>query len=168
MLIVNFWCKSNFSNLTFLSSISFCSTSTILLILSIKSSARRKSSPQFSYQHIVIMIFTYEKRLITFKKWLHINFIFENLIVVEFCHELNIKNFITCSECDLKLNNWKFKRNSMKAHMRQSSNCVLIQKLNITFKKTSIVKDSTSTKFVSINCIASSPQMLYLIIENLY
>ena len=59
---------SNSLNSTFLSSISFCSTSTILLILSIKSSVRRKFSSQFSIQHIVIMIFTYQKRFVTFKK----------------------------------------------------------------------------------------------------
>ena len=108
------------------------------------------------------MIFTYEKRFATFKKWFHINFNFENLVVAEFCHESDIKNFITCSKCDLKLNNWKFKRDSKKAHMRQSSNCLFFQDK----KETSI--NATSTKSASIKCIAFSPQILYLIIENLY
>ena len=62
----------------------------------------------------------------------------------------------------------------MKTHMRQSSNCVFVQELNITFKKTLIIISiialikSTSIKFVSINDIAFSSQRLYLIIENLY
>ena len=132
------------------------------------------NSSQFLYQHIVIMISTYEKRLITYRKWFHINFIFENFVVVEFCFESNTKNFTICSKCNLKLNNWKFKRNSIKAHMRQSSNCVFVQKLNITFKKTSIIIsiialiNSTSMKFVSINDIAFSSQTFYLFIKNLY
>ena len=51
----------------------------------------------------------------------------------------------------------------MKAHMRQSSNCLLTQSLveKETFS-------STSTELVSINCIAFSSQTSYLIIENLY
>ena len=131
-------------------------------------------SSQFSYRHIVIMISTYEKRLIIFKKWFYITSTSESLIVAEFCFESNIKNFTTCSKCNLTLSNWKFKRNSMKIHIRQSSNCVFAQELNIISKKTSIaisiivLVDSTSTKFISINCIAFSPQILYLIIENLY
>ena len=58
--------------------------------------------------------------------------------------------------------------------MRQSSNCVFVQELNITFKETSIVIsvialiNSTSTKFVSSNCIAFSSQIFYLIIKDLY
>ena len=62
----------------------------------------------------------------------------------------------------------------MKAYMRQSSNCVFAQELDIIFKETSVTTsvialvDSTSTKLVSINCIAFSPQIFYLIIEDLY
>ena len=62
----------------------------------------------------------------------------------------------------------------MKTHMRQSSNCVFAQELNITFKETSIaisviaLIDSTSTKSASINCIAFSSQIFYLIIKYLY
>ena len=62
----------------------------------------------------------------------------------------------------------------MKVYMRQSSNCVFAQELNIIFKETSIIIsiialiDSTSTKSASINCIAFSPRILYLIIKNLY
>ena len=115
---------------------------------------------------------TYEKRLITYKKWFHIIFISENFVVVEFCHESIIKNFTTCSKCDLKLNNWKFKRNSIKIHVRQSSNCLFVQKLNKKEISTDIsviaVEDSTSTKSVSINYNAFSSQIFYLIIENLY
>ena len=127
-----------------------------------------------TYQYIVIMISTYEERLIIFKKWFHITFIFENFVVVEFCFESNIKDFIIHSECSLILNNWKFKSNSMKAHMRQLSNCVFVQELNITFKETLIIIsvialiNSTSMKFASINDIAFSSQVFYLIIKNLY
>ena len=123
---------------------------------------------------MIVIIFTYEERLTTFKKWFHINSVSEILVVVEFCFESDIKNFITCSECDLTLNNWKLKRDSMKAHMRQSSNCVFVQELDITFKETSVaisiiaLVDSTLTKSVSIKYIAFSPQILYLIIEDLY
>ena len=109
------------------------------------------------------MIFIYEKRLIIFKKWLHIIFISESLIVAEFCFESNTENFTTCSECDLKLNNWKFKRNSMKTHMRQSLKCSFVQSLN-----KNETSSSTSTKSVSINYIAFSSQIFYLIIVDLY
>ena len=111
------------------------------------------------------MISTYEKRLTTFKKWSHIKSSAIDIIAIEFCHESNIKNFTTCSECDLKLSNWKFKRDFMKAHTRQSSNCSFVK--NSDEKKAFII-DSTSTKSASINCIAFSPQILYLIIEDLY
>ena len=53
----------------------------------------------------------------------------------------------------------------MKLHTRQSSNCSFVK--NSNEKKTFII-DSTSTKSVSINCIAFSPQIFYLIIKNLY
>ena len=118
------------------------------------------------------MISTYEKRLITYKKWFHIIFIFENLVVVEFCHESIIKNFNICLKCDLKLNNWKLKRNSIKIHVRQSSNCLFVQKSNKKETSTNIsiivVENSTSKKFVSFNCIAFSSQIFYLIIIDLY
>ena len=120
------------------------------------------------------MISTYEERLIIFKKWLYIISISENLIAIEFCFESDTKNFTTCSKCNLTLNNWKIKRDLMKAYRRQSSNCVFVQKLNMIFKETSIaisiiaLIDSTSTKSASINCIAFSPQTFYLIIIDLY
>ena len=120
-------------------------------------------SSQISYQHIVIIISTYKKRLIIFKKWFHINFISENFVVVEFDFESNIKNFTTCLECNLTLNNWKLKRNSKKVHMRQSLKCSFVQDLN-----ENETSNSTSTKFASINCIAFSPQIFYLIIIDLY
>ena len=58
----------------------------------------------------------------------------------------------------------------MKTHMRQLSNCEFVQKLIITSNETpaAISAVSTSTKSVSINCIAFSPQTPYLIIKNLY
>ena len=60
----------------------------------------------------------------------------------------------------------------MKIHVRQSSNCLFVQKLNKKETSTNIsiiaVKNSTSTKFVSINCIAFSSQIFYLIIIDLY
>ena len=118
------------------------------------------------------MISTYEKCLITFKKWFHITSISEIFVVAEFCHESIIKNLTTCSECDLKLNNWKFKRDSIKIHVRQSSNCLFVQRLNKKETSTNIsiivVKNSTSTKLVSINYSAFSPQIFYLIIVDLY
>ena len=52
--------------------------------------------------------------------------------------------------------------------MRQSSNCSIIQILNENETSTVISTNATSTKFVSINCIAFSPQILYLIIKDLY
>ena len=87
----------------------------------------------------------YEERLIIFTKWSHTSFIFENLVVVEFCLKSNIKNFITCSECDLKLSNWRLKRNLMKAHKRQSSNCLLTRILN-DIETTSAIAKMKSTK----------------------
>ena len=62
----------------------------------------------------------------------------------------------------------------MKAHMRQSPNCVFAQELDITSKETPVaipaiaLVDSTPTEPAPINCIASSPQIPYLIIEDLY
>ena len=47
--------------------------------------------------------------------------------------------------------------------MRQSSKCSFVQDLN-----ENETSNSTSTKFVSINCIAFSSQILYLIIKDLY
>ena len=94
------------------------------------------------------MIFTYEKRLITYKKWFYVNFILENLVVVEFCHESNIKNFITCFECDLKLNNWKLKRRSITIHERQSFNCSFVQK--IVEKKLTSNQNDDAKKIVAV------------------
>ena len=109
------------------------------------------------------MTSTYEKRLITFKKWFHIISTSEILVVAEFCFELNIKNFITCSKCDLTLNNWKFKRDFMKTHTRQSSNCSFVQDLN-----ENETSSSTRAKSASINDIAFSSQTFYLIMKDLY
>ena len=86
------------------------------------------SSSQFSYQHIVIMIFTYEERLITFKKWFHIISTSESLGAIEFYHDSDTEYLVICSKCDLKLN---IKRDSVKTHMRQSRNCSFVQKLKI-------------------------------------
>ena len=47
--------------------------------------------------------------------------------------------------------------------MRQSSKCSFVQDLN-----ENEILNSTSTKFASINCIAFSSQIFYLIIKNLY
>ena len=52
--------------------------------------------------------------------------------------------------------------------MRQSSNCSFVQILNENETSATISINTTSTKFVSINCIAFSSQIFYLIIENLY
>ena len=129
--VANFWYKqnSNFLNSTSLSSISFRFTSTILLInQSNYLLVANQLNAQFSYQYIVIIIFTYEKRLITYKKWFHIIFISENLVAIEFYHDSNTKYLVICSKCDLKLN---IKRNSIKIHMRQSRNCSFVQRLNV-------------------------------------
>ena len=53
----------------------------------------------------------------------------------------------------------------MKIHTRQLSNCSFVRNLN---EKKIFIIDSTSTKSASINCIAFSSQIFYLIIENLY
>ena len=120
------------------------------------------------------MISTYEERLITYKQWFHIIFISETFVVAEFCFESNIKNFIICSECNLILNNWKFKRDFMKTHTRQSSNCLFVQTLN---KKNTSRKsrkhDSLFASIIETNFSFSSfsnfeSSIFYLIIENLY
>ena len=62
----------------------------------------------------------------------------------------------------------------MKAHMRQSPNCVFAQELDITSKETPVaiptiaLADSAPAEHASTNCIASSPQIPYLTIEDLY
>ena len=120
------------------------------------------------------MIFTYEKCLITFKKWFHIIFISENFVVAEFCFESNIKNFITCSECDLKLSNWKLKRNFMKIHTRQSSNCLFVQTLNEkntsrkSKKHDSLLVSIIETSFSSSSSSSLEFLIFYLIIIDLY
>ena len=82
------------------------------------------NSSQTSYQYIVKKkIFIYEQRLITFKKWFYIIFIFKNLVAIEFYHDSDTEYFVICSKYDLKLN---IKRISIKTHMRQSLNCVFI------------------------------------------
>ena len=134
--VANLWCKhnsnqTNFSNSIFLSSISFCSTSTILLILLINLFDCRKSTHRANfistYQYIVIIISIYEERLITFKKWFHIISTSENLVAIEFYHDSNTEYFVICLKCDLKLN---IKRDSIKIHMRQSRNCSFVQNWN--------------------------------------
>ena len=120
------------------------------------------------------MTSTYEERLAIFKKWPHTTPTSEALAAAEFCFESGTKNLTTCSECSLTLSNWKLKRDPMKAHMRQSPNCVFAQELDITSKETSVaipaiaLVDSASTKPASTNCIASSPQIFYLTIKDLY
>ena len=115
------------------------------------------------------MISTYEKRLITFKKWSHTTSIFENLVAIEFYHDSDTEYLVICSKCDLKLN---IKRSSIKIHMRQSRNCSFVQNLD-EIKASKIISvialvNSTSMKSISINDIASSPQIFYLIIIDLY
>ena len=111
-----------------------------------------------------LLSFNYEKRLINFKNWSHQLFSFESFAIVDFCYEINIENLITCSKCDLTLIDWKFKRNSLRAHKRQCFNCSIAQALskdqifNISLNSTSIescfeaitqsiVETSTSTTF---------------------
>ena len=65
----------------------------------------------------------------------------------------------------MKLNNWKFKRDFIKIHTRQSLNCSFVKSSD---EEKAFIIDSTSTKFSSINYIVFSSSILYLIIEDLY
>ena len=105
----------------------------------------------------------YEERLATFTKWPHTSPTPESLAAAGFCFEPGTKDLTTCSECGLGLSNWRPKRDPMKAHMRQSPNCLLAQSL--VEKETS---SSAPAELAPTNCIASSPQTPYLTIEDLY
>ena len=102
---------------------------------------KKSSSARLEFQTKIKS--SHEERLIIFKKWSHTSSISESLVVVEFYHESDTKNLTTCSECDLKLSNWKLKRDLMKAHIRQSSNCWLTHSLN---ENETSVAIATSTK----------------------
>ena len=91
------------SNSTFLRSISLCSTSYI----------------------VTTLYFSYDKRLMTFKKCIHTNSTSKALIQAEFRHtfiKLSL-NCITCCRCDLILEDWKFHDNFIKEHFRKSFEC---------------------------------------------
>ena len=85
----------------------------------------------FAPSHIQSLLSSsYEERLINFKTWSHQLSTSTSLAVVDFCYEIDIENLTTCSKCDLTLIDWKSKRNSLRAHKRQSSNCSIAQALS--------------------------------------
>ena len=121
---------SNSSNSIFLSAISFCSTSTILLISqSNYLLVANQFAAQISYQHIVIMISTYEERLITYKNWFHNKFSTINMIVVDFIRQFCIKNITNCSKCLMIFDDWFVDSDSLRMHFDESD-CSLTQTLN--------------------------------------
>ena len=118
----------------------------------------------FSKSISTIESFVSRASLHTFLSTIYQLFIFTSFAIVDFCYETSIKDLTTCSKCDLTLIDWKFKRNSLKAHKRQSFNCSIAQALSkdqvfsISLNSTSIescfeaitqsiVETSTSTTF---------------------
>ena len=134
----------------------------------------------FTFSHVQSLLnFSYEERLINFKAWSHqlsiftslttIDFCYETnikdfitLTTIDFCYETNIKNLITCSKCDLVLTNWKSKKDSLRAHIRQSSNCFFAQALS---KDQSIVEIFESIIF-SITSLQTSLKEISLLVSN--
>ena len=88
---------------------------------------------------VMTSIFTYEERLIIFKAWSYQLSTSTSLAVVDFCYEIDIEDLTICSECELALANWRSKRDSLRAHMRQSSNCFFAQTLSKDQSKASLV-----------------------------
>ena len=140
---------SNFSNSTFLSFISLCSTSTIILI---NQSNYIFVAYQFVAFYIDIMFFDYSRRLIIFTKWFHNKSSIFDLIATKFHHKLNTKNNIFCSKCDLKWFKWFIDEIFLQFHLKKND-CLLIQKLKKL--KTFTNKNKTST-IISMMSIASS------------
>ena len=115
----------------------------------------------FTSRHMQSLLSSrYEKRLTIFKTWSHQLSSLESFAIANFYYEIDIENLTTCSKCDLTLANWKSKRDSLRTHMRQSSNCFFAQALSkdqsIVEVFESIISSITSLFDIDENFVSKS------------
>ena len=113
-------------------SISFCSTSTILLI----------SQSNRSLVVNIMFFVNYDKRLTTFKKWFYTNSTFKTLIQAEFRYtstKLSL-NCIICRRYDLIFENWKLHDDFIKEHFQRNFECFKTKTIVDVFKSQSKIK----------------------------
>ena len=72
-----------------------------------------------------ISIFSYENNIIFYCFWSHVTFSTHDMIRVDFETTNDANDSIQCFDCDLCIQNWKSKDDSMIIHVQQSSNCLV-------------------------------------------